>query len=259
MSLNAEMAALTTVTSTPFVFLPGEVRASIYKALFKNYRITINSQRNRIDRIMSDGHIKYIIESTVFGSFSLGILSTCHTVHNEATKYLSSSATILLTGGFAPDRPLASLLPKQNLLQLQLVLFPRPCHGIICTDHLHDVLDQLPGLRCIEIADADPFWVDGRELDGQRQLSEEEIEAAVLGRRRHPGFEPQYLSNDLGFIDLVRKKRGYSVIVHAELIFRKHGTTRFNVQRDDVHLVVVSRPLPNSRLPLTETFIECCN
>ena len=115
----------------------------MYRLLFKNYKITIDSQR-RLPRILpwifaSEGQIiwsndigRFAIESNFCGPSSLTLLSTC-TIHDEAISYLSASATLELAGYSAPDQPFAHLLPSQYLQSLQLFPFPFP--NDTCSKH----------------------------------------------------------------------------------------------------------------------------
>jgi hypothetical protein len=103
------MTASVTANSPSFLLMPGGARAGIYKALFKNYRIKIDSQWKLLQdleatRIGSpcSGH-RHFVDSSVSGSSSLAIFSTCHTVHDEAIAHLSALATLEPTGSSAPN------------------------------------------------------------------------------------------------------------------------------------------------------------
>ena len=201
MPSNADMAASAPATMTSFLLeLPGELRANIYKALFKDYRITIHTLKVRKET--HAGH-EYDFESNVSGSSSLAILSTCRGIRNEATKYLSSATILEFTGSACPHQPLASFVPPQYFQGLQLVLF-RAFYWE-CINVLIGHFQNLPALRCVEIIDRGPRCLLGQVLNDQNELSAEDASAEVL-------------AESYTLRDLIREKGGYSIFVHVQFI-----------------------------------------
>ena len=244
---NSVIAFSATATSMSFLLLPGEVRANVYIALFKNYRFTINSHVS-LSHWVSGKPFKRVIESTVFGSFSLAILSTCRMIHNEAIRYLSSLATLVLTGNALPERSLASLLPPQYLQQLRLVLLPIFDRGFQGEDHpsdVHNLFKTLPALQCVEVADPNPCYVSGREIDGESQLNENEIKTRVLNNLKPSLGEWRNGREVVNLHRLVRralKERRYSVVVHSEIVFADPIEKVSFIIDGESRPVLVSRP-----------------
>jgi hypothetical protein len=239
------MAANITGTSSSFLLLPGEIRASIYKALFKNYKVTIESQWHLFEGspTTSADHIGLsfdqddFVESKVSSSSSLVILSTCNTVHDEAITYLSTSATLELTRKSAPEQQLASLLPPQYLQCLKVVDL---CDSFeMCSDHLYTCLQELPALQRVELANHLPYFVFERLQRHKDLPSDVEIVTSLLDNP----IRTYNARNEEEPLQILQKERQYAMVLHAQIVLLDRGPYFCNVGgRENILFLVCGRP-----------------
>jgi hypothetical protein len=174
-----------------------EIRILIYEALFAGVKFEIR-----------------LHSYTRHCSASLGILSTCRLIHDEAVPYLSALATVWykLCGVSDLVRSLDDLVPAKYLQNLKLVVFDFCGLGSVDWDYLK----QLPALETLEIVTWSTFslLLPGQAADSDVLPSDTEILGQLSRKRRN-------MDRNLGDLDSFLTKNGkmarsFRVILHMD-------------------------------------------
>ena len=179
----------TTHRALGFLDLPGEIREKIYQFLFESAQIEVKS-----NALFDRPRCRSVVCS---GGFQWNLLSTCRSIHNEATPYLLASTTLQIS------QPLddTTAIPQHYLDHIQRLVVS----DIKSFSRESFRPERLPALRVLELRGV-MIWCNNHS--GDYLMKNESGDSTMFGLAMH-----NLTQISANLLDLVAPDKGRKYVI----------------------------------------------